>query len=103
MDQRAELRVKNNELPSGENVGEPSLAGPEMIPGGDISADGGSEPRRWLYLLGCGTGKRLERGQQTHLTGGTQARSLAEHLDCPLAEKLGPMILGAPTFVWLEL
>jgi hypothetical protein len=39
MDHREELRVKNRVFPSGEKVGEPSLAGPEMMPGANISAD----------------------------------------------------------------
>jgi hypothetical protein len=42
-DQYAELRVKKIVLPSGENVGEPSFAGPETTPGAKICGVGADE------------------------------------------------------------
>jgi hypothetical protein len=41
--QFAVLRVKKIVLPSGENAGEPSLAGPDTTPGAKICGVGGDE------------------------------------------------------------
>src|SRR6202034_3327984 len=43
------VRVKKSVLPSGENVGEPSLAGPEISPGANICAS-------VVDTVGAGTG-----------------------------------------------
>jgi hypothetical protein len=47
--QCAALRVKKSVLPSGENVGAPSLAGPEISPGAKIFGSGREVvPASWV-------------------------------------------------------
>ena len=71
IDQCEVLRVKKSAIPSGENVGEPSLAGPEMTPGantsgtGNESAEGGASCVEDQTESGCNIARAKRRVLQT--------------------------------------